>query len=93
MGNRTEQLAARVDPARMERIRYASALQGATVSAFVVDAAYNRAEQVIDEHGSTLVPSDYFDCLLAALDEGPQVIPELAAASRRVLQEPAFEQF
>ena len=44
MGNRTEQLAARVDPARMERIRYASALQGATVSAFVVDAAYNRAE-------------------------------------------------
>ena len=51
------------------------------------------AEQVIDEHGSTLVPSDYFDRLLAALDERPQVIPELAAASRRVLQEPAFEQF
>jgi uncharacterized protein (DUF1778 family) len=93
MGNRTEQLAARVDPARMERIRYASALQGATVSAFVVDAAYNRAEQVIDEHGSTLVPSDYFDRLLAALDERPQVIPELAAAFRKVLQEPAFEQF
>jgi uncharacterized protein (DUF1778 family) len=77
----------------MERIRYASALQGTTVSAFVVDAAYERAEQVIDEHRSTLVPSDYFDRLLAALDEAPQVVPELAAASRKVLQAPAFEQF
>jgi uncharacterized protein (DUF1778 family) len=67
----------------MERIRYASALQGTTVSAFVVDAAYERAEQVIDDHRSTLVPSDYFDRLLAALDEAPHVIPELAAASRR----------
>ena len=93
MGNRTGQLAARVDPARMERIRYVSVLQGTTVSAFVVDAAYERAEQVIDEHRSTLVPSDYFDRLLAALDEAPQVIPELAAASKKVLQAPAFEQF
>jgi hypothetical protein len=39
------------------------------------------------------VPSDYFDRLLAALDEAPQVVPELAAASRKVLQAPAFEQF
>jgi uncharacterized protein (DUF1778 family) len=72
MVNRTEQLAARVDPARLERIRYASALQSTTVSAFVVDAAYEKAEQVIDEHRSTLVPSDYFDHLLAALDEPPR---------------------
>jgi uncharacterized protein (DUF1778 family) len=93
MGNRTEQLAARVDPARLERIRYASALQSTTVSAFVVEAAYEKAEQVIDEHRSTLVPSDYFDHLLAALDEPPRVIPELAAAATTVAEQPAFEQF
>ena len=33
MGNRTEQLAAHDDPDRMERIRYASALQGTTAGA------------------------------------------------------------
>jgi uncharacterized protein (DUF1778 family) len=93
VGNRTEQLAARVDPARMERIRYASALQSTTVSAFVVEAAYDKAEQVIDEHRSTLVASDYFDHLLAALDEPPRIIPELAAAVQKVAEAPAFEQF
>jgi uncharacterized protein (DUF1778 family) len=93
MVNRTEQLAARVDPARLERIRYASALQSTTVSAFVVEAAYEKAEQVIDEHRSTLVPSDYFDHLVAALDEPPRVIPELVAAAGAVAEQPAFQQF
>jgi uncharacterized protein (DUF1778 family) len=92
VANRTGQLAARVDPTRMERIRYASALQGTSVSTFVVEAAYERAEQVIDEHHSTLVPSDYFDQLLAALDKPPRAIPELVAAARKVAEAPAFEQ-
>lgn len=93
MGNRTEQVSARIDPARMARIRYASALRSTTVSAFIVDAAYQKAEAVIDEHRTTLVPSDYFDRLIAALDEPPRVIPELATAARAVVEAPAFKQF
>ena len=84
MGNRTEQLAARRRPRPdgTYPLRL-GAPKARPVSAFVVDAAYERAEQVIDEHRSTLVPSDYFDRLLAALDEAPHVIPELVAASQK----------
>lgn len=91
-GSRTEQVSARVDPARMGRIRYASALQSSSVSAFMVDAAYQKAEEVIAEKRTTLVPTDYFDRLIAALDEPPRVIPELAAAAKAVAAEPAFKQ-
>ena len=93
MGNRTEQLAARRRPRPHGTYPLRLGARGHDVSAFVVDAAYERAERVIDEHRSTLVPSDYFDRLLAALDEAPHVIPELVAASRKVLRAPAFEQF
>lgn len=93
MGRRTEQVSARVDPARMDRIRYASALQSSSVSSFMVDAAYQKAQEVIAESRTTLVPTDYFDRLIAALDEPPRVIPELALAAKAVAAEPAFEQF
>jgi uncharacterized protein (DUF1778 family) len=52
-------------------------------AAFIVLAAVQRADEVIAEQSSTVVPSDYFDQLLAALDEAPEPSPRLAVAAKR----------
>lgn len=92
MSGRSGQIAARIDPAREQRIRYASQLENTSVSSFVVEAASEKAERVISEHHGTPVPPGYFDELLRALDAPPRVIPSLAAAAARVRESPAFEQ-
>jgi uncharacterized protein (DUF1778 family) len=79
---RTDRIEARVEPARAERIRYAADLAHTSMSAFVVDAAVEKAERVIAEHRETVVPSDFFDSLLAALDETTSV-PALRKAAAR----------
>jgi uncharacterized protein (DUF1778 family) len=48
----------------------------------VVDAAVQRADEVIAAATSTVVSSDYFDELLAALDQ-PESATRLAAAAER----------
>jgi uncharacterized protein (DUF1778 family) len=47
----------RADPERERRIRYAAELERQSVSAFVLDAAAERAEHVIASASSTVVPS------------------------------------
>jgi len=89
MAAHTARLDLRIEPERNERIRAAAALEGKSVSAFVSEAADARAEQVIAEHTSTVVPADFFDRLYASLDEPPLVVPalaELAARPRRTKQ-------
>jgi len=93
MTTRTERIEARVEPDRAERIRFASALMHTSLSGFMVDAASEKAERVIAETSYTMVPDDYFDNLLAALDEpAQQPIEALQAAAARVVKEPAFKQ-
>ncbi len=77
-------------PARSERIRFASELAHTSVSSFILDAAAEKAEEVIAGHAYTLVPSGYFDDLLASLDEPAAVIPELVAAARRTRSKRPF---
>lgn len=91
MATRTDRVEARVEPERAERIRFASTLLHQSMSSFMVDAAADRAEQVIADHAYTAVPSDYFDKLLAALDEPAQPIPALARAVAEVAENPAFK--
>lgn len=79
---RTERIEARIEPERAERIRYAAELVHTSMSAFVVDAAAERAEQVIADHRETIVPAEFFDSLLEALDEGAAV-PALRKAAGR----------
>jgi len=92
MSTRTERIEARVEPDRAERIRFASSLSHTSVSGFMVDAASEKAEQVIAQASYTMVPSDYFDTLLAALDEPVEPIEALQAAAARVVEEPVFKQ-
>ena len=80
---RTSRMELRAQPAREERIRYAARLANKSVSAFVLDAASEKAEDVIATATETIVPSEYFDELLASLDEPPRANARLAAAARK----------
>jgi len=79
---KTNRLEARLTSAERKRIEQAAALAGESVSAFVVLAALDRADIVVTERATTIVPADYFDRLLSSLDE-PDQAPRLARAARR----------
>ena len=86
---RTSRIELRTDPERERRIRYAAELEHQSVSAFVLDAAAERAEEIIASASATVVPSDFFDQLWDAL-EGPSTpnpaLEQRARAQRRVEQ-------
>jgi uncharacterized protein (DUF1778 family) len=89
MATRTSRIELRADPEREQRIRYAAELEHQSVSAFVLAAAAERAEQVIGSSAATVVPSDFFDQLWEALDTPGQPNPALerrAQAERQVEQ-------
>jgi uncharacterized protein (DUF1778 family) len=81
MATKTDRLEARLTRTQRKRIEQAAALAGEPVSAFVILAALDRAETVVTERASTVVPADYFDRLLSTLDE-PDPAPRLARAAR-----------
>lgn len=83
MATRSERIEARIDPDRASRIRCAAELAHASVSAFVVEAAVERAERILVEHHSATVPSQFFDRLLAALDEPPVSVSSIEKAAER----------
>lgn len=91
MATRTDRIEARIEPERAERIRFASRLVDESMSAFMVRAAAERAERVIAEHTFTAVDDDYFERLLAALDEPARGVPALAEAARSAAEQPAFQ--
>lgn len=82
MAARTQRIEARVAPRDRARIDKAAALEGQTVSAFMVRAAAERAEQVIAARTTTVLPAEYFDRLLAAIDAADRA-PRLARAAKR----------
>jgi uncharacterized protein (DUF1778 family) len=90
--NKTERIEARVEPATAERIRFATSLRHTSVSRFMVEAAAEKAEQVIAEAGHTEVPSEYFDRLIDALDAPAEVIPALQRAVAAAARNPDFQQ-
>jgi uncharacterized protein (DUF1778 family) len=84
MNARTERVEARIAPDAHTRIKAAADLAHLSVSSFVVAAAAEKAERVIAENQVTVVPAEFFDQMLAALDAPPVINPVLAkAASRR----------
>ena len=92
MGNRSDRIEARIEPARVERIRFASQLVEESMSSFVVQAAIERAERIIAERTFTTVDDEYFDKLIASLDEPAKPIPALQRAVRKNAQSRAFVQ-
>ena len=80
----TARLELRVRPDTKSRLERAAAVAQVPVSDFVRSAAEDRAEQVLAEHDTqTLVPAQFYDELLAALDAPAQPNPALSRAARR----------
>jgi uncharacterized protein (DUF1778 family) len=79
----------RLRPEAKQRIEHAASLVHESTSDFVRAAAERRADEVLLEHDVvTVVPAEFFDQLLSALDEQPQPSPALARAgdqARRVV--------
>jgi len=86
---RTARIELRAEPGRERRIRYAAELCRQSVSAFVLDAAARRAEDVIAATATTIVPARFFDTFYKALDEPPtrnRVLARRARSRRQILQ-------
>jgi uncharacterized protein (DUF1778 family) len=79
---KSDRLEARITPEQRARLEWAAGLAGTSVSAFVIDAAVERAEELMAAQMSTSIPADYFDALIGALDEASRA-PTLANAARR----------
>lgn len=89
MPARTSRIEIRAEAGREQRIRYAAELSHQSLSAFVLDAAAERAEAVIASSSATVVPSEWFDGLWAALEAPPAPNAALRARAgrkRRVVQ-------
>jgi uncharacterized protein (DUF1778 family) len=87
MAVKTDRLEARLSPDERARIETAASAAGLSVSAFMVGAAVHRADEIIAATTSTVVPADYFDEVLAALD-ATEPAPRLAKAARRAHRAP-----
>lgn len=74
----------RVSAESEQHLRTAAEATHETLTDFVLGAAHARADEVLQTR--TVVPPDYFDRLLEALDEPPVTVPALAKAARRKRQ-------
>lgn len=83
MAVKSDRLEARVSPEQRARLEWAARLSGTSVSAFVVDAAVERAEELMTAQMSTSVPADYFDRLVNSLDHADRA-PTLAKVAKQV---------
>jgi uncharacterized protein (DUF1778 family) len=80
----TARLEVRVRPTDKARLERAAALEQVPVSEFVRSAVEDRTERVLKEHESrTVVPTQFFDQLLAALDAPAAANTALAGAAIR----------
>ncbi len=68
-------------PSERARLEQAARLLGSNLSTFVMESALERADQVISERATTVVPADFFDSLLNSLDK-PDRAPKLAKAAQ-----------
>ena len=83
MATRTARIELRADVAREKRIRRAAEISHQSVTAFVLEAATERAEQVIAASSTTVVPTGWFDKLWSALDAPPRPNRALRARAQR----------
>jgi uncharacterized protein (DUF1778 family) len=83
---RTARFEFRVDPDSKTEIEQAAAVSGESASDFARRAAVERAQAVLQQQRVTVVPSDFFDKLMAELD-APAVPNERTRAAARRLDE------
>ena len=80
----TERLEVRIEPGQKATLTLAADLMDVKVADVVRSGALELAERVVRERAMTVVPTEYFEALLKALDEVPSGNPALRRAARRV---------
>src|SRR6185437_7272401 len=76
---RTARIELRADAAAAERIRLAAATSRKSVSAFVLDAANEAAEEVIAQQTTVVLTAEAFDSFYDWLDTPAEEVPALAS--------------
>ena len=84
---KSDRLEARISPEQRARLEWAASLAGVSLSTFVIDAAVERADEVVAGEMSTSVSATYFDELVSALDDAEKA-PTLRNAARRAARRP-----
>lgn len=79
---RSVRLELRTSPLRAERIRRAARLANQSVSAFVLEAASHKADEIVAS-SATIVSATFFDELWRGLDAAPRANPRLSRQARR----------
>lgn len=85
MTARTARFEFRVDPESKAEIEQAAAISGESTSDFVYHAAIERARAVLRQNRATIVPSEYFDQLMDALDAPGAPNERTREAARQLL--------
>ncbi|MFT4084641.1 MAG: DUF1778 domain-containing protein [Nocardioides sp.] len=84
MSAASERLEFRVQAEKKARITRAATILHLPVGEFARSAAEEKADRIIREHeATTVVPAEFFDDMLAALDMPAQPTPALVEAMRR----------
>lgn len=83
---RSDRLGLRASSEQADLIREAAALEGKTVSAFMMDTVTSRAREVISDHRDLVLSEEAFRRFYAELDKPAEVVPELAELFRRPRQ-------
>ena len=81
---KTARIEVRTDPEHEALLKQAANLTNQTLTGFILEAAERRAEQVVAEANTTVVPSAFFDQLLDALDRTPEPNLPLHRAAQRL---------
>ena len=81
---RSERINVRVEPEVDAMLREAAGLEHKSLSAFLLDAACERARRTIEEHRRVEVSAAEFARVLDELDRPAQVVPPLLALAERV---------
>ena len=83
MPQKSERLNVRLSPEALATIREAAEVQQQDVTSFVLGAALERARAVLAEDRLLRLTPHEVNQLERALDEEPQVVPQLASLLRR----------
>jgi uncharacterized protein (DUF1778 family) len=74
----------RADAEREALLKRAATLTHKTLTAFILEAASQRAEEVLAQTSATVVPADFFERLMRAFDEAPLANSPLRRAASRL---------
>jgi uncharacterized protein (DUF1778 family) len=84
MATKTSRIELRAQPEAADKLSAAARLADQSMTSFVLAAALARADEVIEAAATTVVPPDFYDRMLAALDEPAVPNDALTRAAKRL---------